>query len=85
MLTVTTFVIFVTSARCHAILATNGGKVFDGGFQIPVRKVIPWQEDMSQEVKGSNPGPGMMYCGICTFYNVLNVWINSRYYSHQWL
>ena len=26
--------------------------------QIPVRKVMPWQEDVSKNVMGSNPGAG---------------------------
>ena len=35
-------------------LAAKGGLI--GEIQIPVRKVMPWQEDTSRKVVGSNPG-----------------------------
>ena len=51
---VTTVVVLVTSARSPRGLATNRGKVIRY-MEIYVRKVMPWYEDTSNKVVGSNP------------------------------
>ena len=50
MLQVTTVVVSITSARPPRVLAT---KRSIGELQIPVRKVMPKQDQMSQKVVGS--------------------------------
>ena len=48
-----------------------GTKGLIGNLQISVRKVGPWQEDLSKKLVGSNPCAGkgffhMRYCWKCT-------------------
>ena len=51
----TTVVVFMTgSAR---VLASNRGRLINWRqMQIPMRKLMPGQEDMIRKVEGSNPG-----------------------------
>ena len=57
MLPVTEVVVFLASARSPdpEYLLPIGAKWLIGEKQIPERKVMPWQEDVSQKVVNSNP------------------------------
>ena len=46
---------------CYVPKTTNGVKGSFGEAQIPVRKVMPWQEDASQRVIGSNTSVSSSY------------------------
>ena len=37
---------------CYVPKTTNGVKILFGDTQIPVRKLMPWQDEASQKVKG---------------------------------
>ena len=75
-LLVTTNVVFKMSASSPRVLADRG-TVIVRRYRIPVRKVMPWQEDTSQKVLGSNPSSckGFFQIFICTLHELYNVLI----------
>ena len=55
MLPMTSVVVYVASARSWLPIVAKWSIRL---MQIPIRKIMPWQEDASQTAVGSNPAAG---------------------------